>query len=200
MAEVPEADTSAAVPRPKSKTDEHDGASSSWNKVSDAIVPIVGWSALAAGVMYSIKKIMEGGASPPENLGEAKAVLEKFGLFATSLDEDPFLYVLFRDILLNLHAEDKISLNWLGQSFHSADALLKLEFTLRNDMRVAPQICDSERAKQLAAECIYFLEHVEPAPSSRPVLELKKAQKKIQDAVLRHMRAVDCLVLNSPLG
>lgn len=165
---------------------------SGWAKVRDAALPIAGWGAIAGVLVLGLKQVTA--PLPEKDTEEAKRCLLQHNLAAPSLEEDPYMYVLFRDIVTSRHAADQESLQLCGLALACADSLLKLESALRYE-GIDAKCSDADTAKRLARDCLVYLEKIESAPTAQHFRQLLHARKRLSCVILDHLRAVECLAL-----
>lgn len=164
-----------------------------WKTVSDVAVPVLGWGAFAAFLTVSMKMIMK--PTEPTDWKEAKAALKQLGFpEPENFDDDPILYILFRDLVLSCHPSAQESINNCGFAFQYTDSLLKLESTLRYDATVTAQMADNDRAEKYVQSAIYCLECVQHGPSQRQYDLHQRSKERLADAIYSHMHRVRCLV------
>jgi hypothetical protein len=96
--------------------------------------------------------------------------------------------------VFSVHPRDQDSLDWCGQAYQATDSLLKLEFTLRLDARVSPQMSDCDKAEQLATAAVFCLQKVRSTPAQKQYETLEFARERLTRTIYAHMHAVECLV------
>jgi hypothetical protein len=166
---------------------------SGWKTAAEVAVPAIGWSALAGALVWSLKSMMQ--PSEPPNWKEAKAELLRLGFDAEdNFEDDLVLFVLFRDLVFSCHAKAQRSIDLCSLAFQRTESLLKLESSLKNDVRVVPRNSDATRAEKLGAEAVFFVNKVEHGPSQKQFILYERAKKRLTDSIFRHVFAVQCRV------
>jgi hypothetical protein len=167
---------------------------SNLKQIGKLTLGVLGYGLMSGALAWAAKSVITD-SSPDPDWKKAKAELATQGFYgAVSLEEDTSVVVLFRDIVFSVHPRDQDSLDWCGQAYQATDSLLKLEFTLRLDARVSPQMSDCDKAEQLATAAVFCLQKVRSTPAQKQYETLEFARERLTRTIYAHMHAVECLV------